>query len=71
MNHLDLVPMTSPFLCFYLTAGTEPEKPNSETFFNPDTYTYSYLVMLVGENQLTKARIINIGKSFGTKIKTR
>lgn len=57
MNHLDLVSMTSPFLCFYLTAGTKPENPNSETFFNPDTYTYSYLVMLVGEKTVDKSKV--------------
>ncbi len=35
MNHLDLVPMTSPFLCFYLTAGTEPENRIQKLFLIP------------------------------------
>ncbi len=69
MNHLDLVPMTSPFLCFYLTAGTKPENPSSENFCNPEIYSYSFSGMLVGEKSIDKTKDYKYWKEFWNEYK--
>jgi len=41
-----------------------PENPGSEAFCNPDTYSYSYLGMLIGEKPVDKSKDYKYWKKF-------